>query len=179
MENNEQPLPYTPSTNVSFPIVFEPRSNIFADWELVKDEERITVEVEAHVYRTPEGPKECPATVEAAALLRIRNKLIDKDYFLCFEADDVELLAFDNEALMAKLREFVTSTGYSHFYVSIAHFIYDVPPTSLEEEPVASAASFDGIPRAYLQIDLLDATTMDVIKPIYGTPTASSLADSI
>lgn len=176
---NEQPLPYTPAVNVRFPVVFDPRSNIFSDWELVKDDERICVEIEAHVYASADGPKEHPDDVSAAALLRIRNKLINKDYFLCFEADDVELLAFDNEALMAKLREFVADTDHRAFHVSIAHYIYDKPATAVDAHPVASMGYFDGIRREYLQIDLLDATTMDVIKPIYGTAVASPLANSI
>ncbi len=175
---NEQPVPYTPCVNVNFPVTFDPRSNIFANWEMTRDEERTIIEIEAHVYKTPEGPKELPETVQAAALLRIRDKLTKKEYFLCFEADDVELLAFDNESLMARLREFLDVKEKEPLYITIGHLIYD-QGIEADSEPVVSLGYFNAILKEYLEIDLLDASTMDVIKPIYGAPVPNALNDSI
>ncbi len=178
MIENEQPMPYTPTVNVQFPVLFEPRSNIFANWEMTRDEERTVIEIEAHVYKTDEGPKELPETVQAAALLRILDKLTRKEYFLCFEADDVELLAFDNESLMARLREFLDVTDKEPLYITIGHLIYD-QGIEAESGPVVSLGYFNAILKDHLQIDLLDAATMTVIKPIYGGPVATSLSNSI
>lgn len=178
MFENEQPVPYTPTKNVEFPVTYEPRSNIFADWELVHDENRTVVEIEAHIYNVDGVPTELPPTVQAAALLRIRDKLTKKEFFLCFEADDVELLAFDNESLMAKLRDFLTQGTNEPLYISVGHYVYDVGYDP-DAEPVVSLGHFHGIIKPYLQIDLLDASTMDVIKAVYGTPVQTALNDSI
>lgn len=178
MENIEHKIQYTPDVNTTFPTSFEPRSVHFHNWELTRADGRTCFEVEVSIYKGAEGkPVEIPEQVTAAALLRIRDSFLNKEWFMCLSADDQELLAFDNELTMAKLREFFASDEVL-LYVCVGHLVYDVPHDEAVE-PIASLGYFGAVRKEYLEIALLDATTNQVIKPIYGIEVPQALDSAI
>lgn len=174
----EQPILFTPDTTHSFKVTYEPMSTRFANWELTRMDGRTVVETDDNVYNVDGVAVVIPDIIYAAAFLRVKDKLLNKDYYFCMESDDQDLLAFDNSGVMAKLREFCTDDTERIFYVSNSYYVFTQPPEK-KQDAVCSTGYFVGIPKEYLQIDLVDALTGTVVKAIYGSSTTTTLEASI